>query len=51
MESKNEKQLGIRIPEEMMNQLKEMSKRERRSVAQLVRLAIEQYIEPKGHSL
>ena len=51
MESKNDKQLCIRISDELMNQLKAMAKQDRRSVAQLVRLAIEKYLEPKGHSL
>lgn len=51
MEQKNDKQLCIRVSEELMSQLRELSKKDRRSVAQLVRLAIEEYLEPKGHSL
>ena len=38
-------QLGVRINSELLTQLQEFAKKEQRSMSQVVRMALEQYIK------
>lgn len=47
MEVKKYHQLGIRVSEELLKQITEFAKQEQRSVSQVFRMAVEQYIKSK----
>ena len=44
-------QIGVRVSDELLRQLTEFAQKEQRSMGQVVRMALEQYMAPKGHSL
>ena len=44
-------QVGVRVSDELLAKISKHAKAEQRSVSQVIKLAVEKYLEPKGHSL
>lgn len=47
MEVKKYNQVGIRVSEELLKQVTEFAEQEQRSVSQVFRMAVEQYMKSK----